>query len=57
MKIIRSETFSNNANIDTINYILNECIKDLIENENNILNIQVVEYSGDLRYWIYVKEK
>jgi len=57
MKIISSETFSNNANIDTINYILNECIKDLIENENNILNIQVVEYSGDLRYWIYVKEK
>ena len=52
---IRSETWINNSDFDGIQRILEETIQDFVESSDRIINIQVVERYGSLRFWIFVE--
>lgn len=56
--IVRSESWEKGEReIDEINQILQDTIDSLIPSNERILNVQVVEERGLLRFWIYtIKE-
>jgi hypothetical protein len=55
INIIRTETWLND-DFDSIHAILEQAIKDFIEEDDRIINIQMVKDSSGLsRFWIYVE--
>lgn len=54
--LIRSETFFGDNKLEDIQRVLDEAINDFVEKER-IINIEVKESSGMLRFWIYLEKK
>jgi len=52
VNLIKSESWIRST-IDEQNDILNETIKDFIEDDERIINIQAIEENGQTRFWIY----
>ena len=57
IEVIFSETWLHD-DIDNVNNILTETIKDFVDKEDNIINIETkTGHTGLTRFWIYVKRK
>lgn len=54
IEIIRSETWMND-DLDSIHNVLEETIKDFVDEKDRIINIQVVDRNGQSRFWIYIE--
>ena len=52
INISRSETWIDD-NFEAISSILEDTIKDFIEEDDRIINIEVKERNGLKRFWIY----
>ena len=56
VNITRSETFATD-NLEVIDRILNETIKEWISKDQKIINIEMIERNGMYRFWIYTLEQ
>ena len=53
--IIRSGSWSN-LDLKEIEEELNQTIKDFVDDNEKIINVQLVEESGNKRFWIYTQK-
>ena len=57
INLIRSETWLSD-NYEYINLILNETIKEFVDDNDDIINIQVkTDSSGLSRFWVYTSSE
>jgi hypothetical protein len=54
--IIRSGSWSN-LDLKEIEEELNQTIKDFVDDNEKIINVQLVEESGNKRFWIYTQKR